>query len=124
MRPFFVSYRRDPWLKEVTDLAHACHQRGVQTILDVSDPGALAGSAQLDAIRTQIRDGSSGLILYFSRNITGSAVVWKVEVPAALDAVDRGNYVLMPVFRDLRPSDALSVLPHGPRLAAMAGVYR
>jgi len=122
MRPFFVSYRRDPWLKEVTDLARACHRRGVQTILDVSDPGALAGSAQLDAIRTQIRDGSSGLILYFSRNITGSAVVWKVEVPAALDAVDRGNYVLMPVFRDLRPSDALSVLPHGPRLAAMAGV--
>jgi len=122
MRPFFVSYRRDPWLKEVTDLARACHQRGVQTILDVSDPGALAGSAQLDAIRAQIRDGSSGLILYFSRNVPDSDVVWNVEVPAALDAVDRGDYVLMPVFRDLRPTEALKLLPHGPRLAAMAGV--
>jgi len=122
MQPFFISYRREPWRQEVLSLSRECRRRGVGTIVDVSDPGRIAGRAQFDALRRVIRDDCDGFILYATRNIIDSTCVWNLEVPTALERLDRGSYDFLPVFRDLSPSEMARLQPHGRRVSVLAGV--
>lgn len=94
----------------------------MRTIVDVSDPEGITGQAQYDALRRIIRDECAGLILYTTRSIVDSPCIWNVEIPTALDALDRGHFELIPVFRDLSPSDVASMEPHGRRISALGGV--
>lgn len=123
MKPFFVSYRRDPWRSEILSLSRECHRRGVPTLVDISDPEHVAGQAQFDALRRIIRDECDGFILYATRGITDSACVWNVEIPTALERFDRGSYDFLPTFRDLAPSEMAKLEPHGRRISAIAGVF-
>lgn len=123
MRPFFISYRRDPWRQEVLGLSRECRRRGVATIVDVSDADRIVGQAQFDALRRIIRDECDGFILYATGNITGSTCVWNLEVPTALARFDRGSYDFLPAFRDLSPSEMARLEPHGRRISVLAGVY-
>lgn len=122
MRPFFISYRRRPWGAEVLRLSRECRRRGLRTIVDVSDPDRIAGQAQFDGLRNIIRDDCDGFILYATRSIVESPCIWNVEVPAALDAFDRGGFDFIPVFRDLSSADAAVLEPYGRRIAALGGV--
>jgi hypothetical protein len=103
-------------------LSAECRRRGLRTIVDVSDPDRLAGQAQYDALRQIIQTECDDFILYMTRNISESACVWKVEVPAALTAFDGRNYGLLPVFRDVSPSEVRCFEPHGRRISTLAGV--
>ena len=122
MRPYFISYRRNPWGPEVLRLSAAFRRRGLRTIVDVSDPERLAGQAQYDELRRIIREDCDGLVLYTTGNLAESACIWKVEVPAALEALDHGDFHLLPLFRDVTPSGFRAIEPHGRRIAALAGV--
>jgi hypothetical protein len=121
MRPLFISYRRTPWAKEVLRLSKECRRRGLRTIVDLSDPDRIAGQAQYDALRQTIGHECDGFILYLTRAIVDSPCIWNVEVPAALDAFDRGDFHFLPVFRDLSPSDVSALEPHGRRISGLAG---
>lgn len=122
MRPVFISYRRSPWAREVMKLSAALRRRGLRTILDVSDPEPLAGRAQYDELRRIILEDCEALVLYMTRNVPESSCVWQLEIPAGLEAFDRGNFTFLPVFRDVSPSEVRSFHPHGRRLSAFAGV--
>ena len=122
MRPFFLSYRRRPWMPEVLGLSAECRRRGIRTIVDVSDPEALEGQSQFDAIRELIRRKCGGFIPYMTHDVPESSCIWNVEIPAALESLDRGGFIVLPVFRNISPSEAKSYRPHGPRLSAVSGV--
>lgn len=122
MRPLFISYRRRPWGPEVLRLSRECRRRGLRTIVDVSDPDRIAGQVQYDGLRRIIRNECDGFILYATQSIVESPCIWNVEVPAALDAFDRGMFDFIPVFRDLSPSDVAALEPHGRRISGLGGV--
>lgn len=121
MRPYFISYRRTPWGPEVLELSTTLRRRGIPTVVDVSDPDRIAGRAQYDELRRIIQQDCAGFVLHMTRNAPESACIWNVEVPAALEAFDRGGYDLVPLFRDTSPSDVQTVEPHGRRLSSLGG---
>jgi len=90
--------------------------------VDVSDPEATAGQSQLDELRRIIQNDCDGFILYLTKNVTDSACVWNVEVPAALHSWDTGSVAFHPFFRNVSPSGAKLMVPHGARVAAIGGV--
>lgn len=122
MRPYFISYRRIPWLSEVLSLSAALRRRGIRAIVDVSDPERMAGQGQYDELRRIIREDCDGFVLHVTSNMPESACIWNVEVPAALDAFDHGDYYFLPIFRDIAPSDVGGLQPHGRRISALGGV--
>ncbi len=122
MRPFFLSYRRQPWMPEVLQLSTELRQRGIQTRMDVSDPEQIAGSPQYDALRRMIIDECDGFILYLTENVGESACITKVEIPAAFTAFDRGEFTFVPIFRGLSPRDVQQLEFQGRRIAALGGV--
>lgn len=66
MRPLFINYRRNPWRGEALRLSAECRKRGLQTIVEVSDPDRLSGKAQYDELRRIIKEECDGSILYFT----------------------------------------------------------
>lgn len=121
MRPVFISYRRIPWVPEVVELARAMRRRGILAISDVSDPDRIAGQAQYDALRRVIQEDCDGFVLHMTTNVPDSACVWNVEIPAALNSFDRGDYDFVPFFRGVAPSDVKDLEPHGRRIYALGG---
>jgi hypothetical protein len=75
-------------------------------------------------LRGVVETRSAAFLLYLAETITESSYVWDLEVPAALDRRDREpDYLVLPFFRNRRPSEVRdSMPPHGPRLAALGGV--
>lgn len=122
MKPIFLSYRRTS-RAEVEILADTLRLRGVRVFLDVSDPDQISGPAFADELRRIIRKESAALLIYVAGDIAGSAAIWNVEIPVALNRADVDTeFFVVSFFRDMEPAALSSVDPHGRRLAACNGI--
>jgi hypothetical protein len=124
MGPVFVSYKQDPWQPEVLELADELRLRGLRVFLDVIEQARYAGQDMADFLRRFIERESEAFLLYVAQAITDSPYVWNLEVPSALTRRDHDqDYLVLPFFRDRRPSEVRdSMPPHGQRLAALGGI--
>ncbi len=124
MRPVFISYKQDPWQSEVFQLADELRLRGIRVFLDAIERAQFTGRGIADFLRQVVETETDAFLVYLAAHITESQYVWDLEVPAALGRRDRdADYLLLPFFRDRRPTEVRdSMPPHGSRLAALGGI--
>ena len=105
LRPFLCHARADRSRLEVfsTELSIA----GADGWQDVND--LRLGRRNKREIRRVLAEEAGGLIWFGTPAATNSKFIRRVEVPAALVRSNRGDFPLVPVFADLRPSELRAV---------------